>query len=230
VADDLLKRIYPEAESPYDGLKLDEHPDDLQGWASYDPLFEEVVSKVKPKLVVEVGTWKGASAAHIAKLMKAHCADGAKIICVDTWLGSPEHFLYPNDPTRRPSLRLKNGYPQLYYTFLCNMVRQQVHDMVIPLPQPSINGAIVIKSLGLRPDVVYIDAGHDYESVISDLRAFWPLLSDRGVLIGDDFISHSGVTRAAYDFAREVKVPLVGKYSKFILSKSGALQPRIALG
>ena len=52
--DDLLKMIYPEAESPYDGLNLNEHPDDLQGWSFDDPVFEEVISKAKPKLVVEV--------------------------------------------------------------------------------------------------------------------------------------------------------------------------------
>ena len=225
--------IYPEAESPYDGLNLNEHPDDIRGWGFNDPVFEEVISKAKPKLVVEVGSWKGASAAHMAKLMKVHCEQGAKLICIDTWLGSPEHFLAPflgEDPDWRGSLRMKNGYPQLYYTFLCNMVRQKVDDVVIPLPQPSINGALILRELGLRPDVVYIDGDHEYGSVLADLRAFWPLLSDDGILIGDDFIGHDNVTQAARDFSREAKVPLVGKYSKFLLSKSKTLQPRITLG
>ena len=201
--------------------------------AHNDPVFEEVISKAKPRLVVEVGSWKGASAAHMAKLMRVHCEPGARIICIDTWLGSPDHFLahaLDQPPDWRLSLRLKNGYPQLYYTFLCNMVRQKVDDMVIPLPQPSLQGAFIIRSLGLRPDVVYIDADHEYDAVLADLRAFWPLLSDDGILIGDDFFSHSTVTQAAYDFSREVNVPLVGKYSKFVLSKSRTLQPRISLG
>lgn len=230
MSDDLMKRIHPEAEPPYAGLDLSAHPDDIQGWASNDAVFEVVISEVKPRLVVEVGSWKGASAAHMAHLMKKHCAEGAKLICVDTWLGSPEHLMLPDDPTRRPSLRLKHGYPQLYYTFLCNMVRQKVDDMVIPLAQPSVNAAVILTHLGLRPDVIYIDAGHEYESVMQDLRAYWPLLAATGVLIGDDFISHDSVTRAARDFAREVKVPLVGKYSKFVLSKDPARQPRITLG
>lgn len=228
--DELLRKLHPEADSPYTGLDLSQHPDDLQGWASNDPVFEEVVSKVKPELAIEVGSWKGASAVHITKLMKKYCSPDARLICVDTWLGSPEHYLFPNDPNRRPSLRLKNGYPQLYYTFLCNMVRQKVDDIVIPLPQPSINGANILKQLGLKADLIYVDGAHEYGSVLEDLRAFWPLLSDRGVLIGDDFISHSDVTRAAYDFSKEVGIALVGKYSKFLLSKDRTLQPRIALG
>jgi predicted O-methyltransferase YrrM len=230
VSSELLKKLHPETDSPYVGLELNEHPDDMQGWASTDPVFEEVISKVKPKLLVEVGSWKGASAIHIAKLMKQYCDKDARLICIDTWLGSPEHYLYPDDPTRRPSLRMKNGYPQLYYTFLCNMVRQKVDDVVIPLPQPSINAANILKSLGLRPDFIYIDAAHEYQPVLGDCRAFWPLLSDSGVLIGDDFISHPDVTKAAHDFSREVNAPLVGKYSKFVLSKNKALQPRVALG
>lgn len=229
MSDELLKRFFPEADSPYVGLALEQHPDDMQGWASSDPVFEEIISKSKPKLLVEVGTWKGASAVHIAKLMKQYCDASARLICIDTWLGSPEHFFNPNDPDRRPSLRMKNGYPQLYYTFLCNMVRQGVDDVVIPLPQPSINGANILKGLGLRPDFIYIDAAHEYGPALEDFRAFWPLLSDSGILVGDDFLSHSDVTKAAYEFSREVKIPLVGKYSKFVLSKNKSLQPKIVL-
>jgi len=35
--------------------------------------------------------------------------------------------------------------------------------------------------------VLHIDAGHDYLSVMADLKAWWPQLNPGGVLIGDDY-------------------------------------------
>ena len=32
-----------------------------------------------------------------------------------------------------------------------------------------------------------MDGGHDYDSVMADLRAWWPVLAAGGVVIGDDY-------------------------------------------
>lgn len=51
--------------------------------------------------------------------------------------------------------------------------------------------------MGDRPDVVFIDAAHDYENVLQDIRAWWPLVREGGFLTGHDY-SHKfpGVMRA----------------------------------
>src|SRR4029079_15072358 len=64
---------------------------DMQGWGSQSPLFAEVIDKLKPREIVEVVTWKGASAIHMARLAQAHQPD-AVVLCIDTWLGSKEHW------------------------------------------------------------------------------------------------------------------------------------------
>jgi hypothetical protein len=146
----------------------------MQGWGSSDPLFEEIIRAIKPKIIVEVGSWKGASAINMAKIVKSLGLD-CKIICVDTWLGSPEHFL-GQQPSWRASLRLSHGYPQLYFTFLANVVRQGVDDVIIPIAATSESGAVILASKGVRPDMVYIDAAHEYEPALRDLRStgrFW---------------------------------------------------------
>jgi hypothetical protein len=58
-------------------------------------------------------------------------------------------------------------------------------------------------------DFIYIDGAHDYESVIADLRAWWPALSARGILAGHDWTDqpiHAGVKKAVLEFAAEMKV------------------------
>ena len=161
---DIMQRLFKV--SPYADLNMEDHPEDLQGWSYDDELFEEIILKVQPQVIIEVGTWKGASAAHMGRLVKKHSL-ACKIVCVDTWLGSPEHFLVSEEfADRRESLRMKNGYPQLYYTFLANMMRQSLQDIVIPLPMTSMNGAIILKAINVIADFIYLDAAHDYASCL----------------------------------------------------------------
>jgi len=50
-------------------------------------------------------------------------------------------------------------------------------------------------------DFIYIDAAHDYESVKMDLDAWWPLVSECGVIAGHDYDDdHSGVIQAVDEF------------------------------
>jgi predicted O-methyltransferase YrrM len=209
--------------SPYEDHDLAAHPGDLQGWGSTDQIFEAAIAALRPNVIVEVGTWKGASAIHMARI--AHRLGlPTQIICVDTWLGSPEHFMGV-DPAWRSSLRLRNGYPQLYFTFLSNVISQGWTHRIIPLPATSENAAEILAAKGIRPDLVYIDAAHSYEAVLRDLRLFWRLLSDNGILLGDDYILWPDVTRAANDFAAEIGCQLIGKRGKFTISKNPRLQP-----
>ena len=50
-------------------------------------LVGKVIADVKPKLIVEVGTWKGASAIYMAKICRK-LELNTEIVCIDTWLGT----------------------------------------------------------------------------------------------------------------------------------------------
>ena len=63
--DELTARFY--TVSPYEGFDPSLHPDDLQGWNSADPLFDEVIKKLSPRIIVEAGSWKGTSAIHVRR-------------------------------------------------------------------------------------------------------------------------------------------------------------------
>lgn len=212
--------------SPYEGFDAAAHPVDLQGWNWDDQIFRQLIEAVKPKIIVEVGTWKGASAIHMAQIVQDLGLD-TKIICVDTWLGSPEHFL-AQQAGWRESLGLKHGYPSLYYTFLSNVVHSGHADRIIPLACTSDNAAVILAAKGIRPELVYIDAAHEEEPAYRDFRAYWDLLSPDGVLLGDDYIAWDGVTRAANRFAVDVQRPIVGKWSKFVIAKGANIQPQIS--
>ena len=156
---------------------------DEQGWASDNPLLARSVQDVRPTVIVEVGVWKGGSVLTFAREMKALGLDGA-IVAVDTWLGAWDHWV---QPIWFESLRMESGYPTLFKTFAANVLENGLEDYVVPLPLDSLNAASLMKAREVHPQVIHVDGAHDYQSVLADLRAWWPLLSVGGVLIGDDY-------------------------------------------
>jgi predicted O-methyltransferase YrrM len=198
--------------NPYENVDLLE--EDLQGWASERAVFEEVINQIKPRTIIEVGTWKGRSAVNMANLALNHCdARDLEVICVDTWLGSVEHW---TDNAEFKNF-MRNGRPRLYDQFLSNVIHRGLQHIITPFPIDSINAYEVFARLGVVADLIYIDAGHDYTSVHNDLYNYSSILRPGGYLIGDDFF-HNPVKKAAHDVFGEDKVIPYGE-DKFVWIK-----------
>ena len=196
---------------------------DYQGWASDNPMLHRAVAEIRPRIIVEIGVWKGGSTITLAEQLRAHGLNGV-VIAVDTWLGSQEHWYVKE---WFDSLRLEAGYPTLFKTFCANVIAKGLDDLVVPLPMDSLNAAGLLKHHGIQPDVVHIDAGHDYASVMSDLKAWWPLVKPGGVLIGDDYHPVADAwpeVRAAFqDFFQTTEIDNYG--GKCLIKKAGPPRP-----
>src|SRR5215213_3486849 len=55
--------------NPYDGFDFSAVPFDAHGWGGQSPAFRELITQETPRLIVEVGTWKGASALEMARVI-----------------------------------------------------------------------------------------------------------------------------------------------------------------
>jgi Methyltransferase domain len=190
---------------------------DLQGWASDHPYFSSLVEETRPALIIEVGTWKGASAINMAKAAREIRAD-VTVLCVDTWLGSNEVLW--SDPALRPLLALRNGIPQVYQQFLANIVLSDLTDTVFPMPMTSTCAAALLSRFSIAADLIYVDAGHSEREVYGDLIHFWPLVRTGGVLFGDDYwTTWDGVIKAVNRFAHEPALPLETSAGKWVFRK-----------
>ncbi|MFD1343825.1 class I SAM-dependent methyltransferase [Litorisediminicola beolgyonensis] len=206
-------------ENPFDTYVHDPSRIDRQGWNSRHGFFEVAIEAAAPRLIIELGVWKGMSSIHMAEIVKARGL-GAEILAVDTWLGSSNHLAKPG---RREELHPVDGYPSVYRTFLANVVDAGHQDVIVPLPMDGNSAAYALNKLGVKAGVIHIDASHEYASCLADLRNYWPLLADDGILIADDYGSWPGVSRAVCEFAAEVDRPLFGSMSKALLPKSPTL-------
>lgn len=210
------------AEDPYVGFDHTRYPLDLRGWGSLDPNFETLIRETKPRLIIEVGSWKGASAIHMAEMCRALALE-CRIICVDTWLGAIEFLYDKNDEDRYVSLQKSHGYPTVYYQFLANVVHKGLQDFIIPFPQTSTLAARFLATQGVTADLVFIDGSHDDTDVYQDLQNYWPLVSESGYMFGDDYDDHwPGVRMAVNNFAVDVGVELGFTERQWMLKKGPA--------
>lgn len=169
--------------NPYSGFIAEQYQGDKQGWNSYHPFLSDTISLIRPKIIVEIGVWKGASTIFMAEQLKKNDIDGI-VIAVDTFLGSWDHYFHPEF---FPSLMFRNGYPTLFYTFLTNVIQAGINDYVLPLPLDSTNAGHLLGRKEIRPDLIHIDAGHDVDAVTNDLKMWWPCLAPGGMIIADDY-------------------------------------------
>ena len=175
---------------------------DIQGWGWDHPWIAETVLELNPQVIVEVGVWKGLSTIHMADRLRSIYSSGV-VVAVDTFQGSAEHWLGEH------KVPMWNGKPSLYETFIENVRYCELENWVVPLPIDSINAAMVLRDLGVVVDMIHMDAAHDAMSVSMDLQAWWPLLRDGGVLIGDDYCPQwPGVVQAFDAFAGRYGVAL----------------------
>lgn len=157
------------------------HNMNIEGWNGNNPIFEKLIKELQPKIIVEVGSWKGQSTATMALACKKFGLD-TKIYCIDTWLGALEFY---TNPTKERDLEKKDGYPQVYYTFIKNMREIGIYEHIEPITLPSQLGLKYLKHLGIQPDLVYIDASHEYEDVKQDIELAKSL--NPKVIFGDDY-------------------------------------------
>lgn len=188
-------------------------PEDMQGWGSEDEAFAEVIDLIKPTTIIEVGSWKGCSAIHMAKtaLDKGVPRDKLEIVCVDTWLGSAEHyhFGYLGGECR------KHGRPNFYDQFLSNIVHAGLTDVITPFPMDSINANECFQRWDFKADLIYIDAAHDYNSVKMDAYIWSHILRNGGYMLFDDW-HFEPIRSAVYDTFTYDKIFMTGEKATWV--------------
>ena len=174
---------------------------DLQGWASDSPVFDYVIENHRPKKIIEVGSWKGRSAINMANICKK-LGLTTEILCIDTWLGSVENWLDKEQNLIKS--KLKNGKPTTYEQFISNVIHYGMTDCITPFPIDSNNAYLILQKYNVKVDFVYIDAGHNYDSVKSDLHNYSKLLAKGGILVGDDWF-HPPIRQAVAETLGQVE-------------------------
>lgn len=208
----VMNKLY--GENVWNGFAAGHAAQDVQGWNGNHPVFAKLVKELRPRIVFDVGVWKGLSSITLARSLR-EAGLSSCVVSIDTFLGSPEHW-----SRERGLFQRKHGYPDLYDQFMSNVFHAGFSDVIVPMPQLSQVAAKLLGNMGIRAQLIHIDAAHEYDEVLKDATAFWEVLDDGGVMIGDDYHpSWPGVVRAANEFAGEVGRQLHTDAPKWFLRK-----------
>lgn len=184
----IRERLYHE--DPYEGFEP--RYSEIKGWNSRHPKLADLIHETKPQLIIEIGTWLGASALFMAENTDAH------ILCIDTWLGAAEMWDNKADPDRYGALRIEHGTPTIYEDFLSNILRAGKQEQITPWRVPSNIALRLLNQWGYKPDLVYIDGSHEYADVKQDVSLSAQLFPR--IICGDDYHSWLGVKKAVNEW------------------------------
>jgi hypothetical protein len=149
-------------------------PEFGENWFDYKDIYTKILNLTHSSgKIVEVGSWKGKSAAFLA--VEIHnSGKNISLDCVDTWLGSDE-IAHKND------LWVKNN--ELYNLFLQNI--KSLRHIINPIRMTSIEASSLYEDESI--DAVFLDACHEYRCVKEDIFSWFPKVKIGGVLSGHDY-------------------------------------------
>ena len=171
-----------------------------------DFFLNEIISK-SPKIFLEVGVFHGVTARNVCELLYQIHGNDFKYVGLDLFEKSDE-----NKFEVIPSTNFKNPFKKFYHQYitrqdpysieavsnLLKKFKDQVHLI-------KGNSNQVLKQMDMsKIDYVFLDGGHEYNTVINDLDSCIDVLKFNGSILCDDYNlgSAPGVKKAIDEFVK----------------------------
>ena len=169
--------------------------------------FLNEVEKKKPKVFLEVGVFHGVTARNICELLYQIHKDDFKYIGLDLFQKSDE-----NNSEIIPNTKFSNPLKQFYFKYIKNedpysleSVRSLLKKFEKNVHLIVGNSNKVLKKIDMsKIDYVFLDGGHDYETVKNDLNNCIEVINKNGTILCDDYnLSYApGVRKAIDEFVK----------------------------
>ena len=155
--------------------------------------LNHLIDKLNPEFILELGSWTGAGSTSFI----LNKAPNSHLVCIDHWGSDLSDHIKQKawDSTPEEINRMKT----LWETFLVNTWEHKHH--LTPIRKTTVDGLKLLKPLHIPFGLIYVDAHHDYESVLHDITISgenWP----NATICGDDYNwPDGGVAKAVNEYA-----------------------------
>lgn len=187
-------------------------------WSDFFPIYDEAVATAPPgSILIEVGSFWGKSAIYLAEAAKL--ADKQlKVYCIDPWSARPDNNPGLFDPEHgklghiEPVVHAEH-HNSMFCAFAYFVERAGLSpDPLRIMRMESLEAADLFRSVSNNENIhapggihfIFLDGDHDYSYVIRELRAWTPLLNQKGFIAGHDWTDEfHGVKEAVTEYVEK---------------------------
>ncbi len=137
------------------------------GWAEHVPFAFDLISKLRPKLIVELGVFQGMSYFSFCQAVQSN---NLSSVCygVDSWHGDEHASFYTEEVFEKV-----NTYNTANYSGFSTLLRCDFGEALKQFKDKTI-------------DLLHIDGLHTYEAVKNDFETWLPKMSDSSIILFHD--------------------------------------------
>ena len=172
-----------------------------------DFFLNEIKSK-KPRFFLEVGVFHGVTARNVCELLSEIHGNDFKYIGLDLFEKNDE-----NKSEIIPNTNFSNPLKQIYFKYIkrqdpytIEAVKDLLSNFKDNIHLIKGNSNTVLKKIDMtKIDYVFLDGGHDYETVKNDLDCCREVVDNNGTILCDDYnLSYApGVKKAIDEYVKD---------------------------
>ena len=194
----------------------------------YGDNFLSLVEEYKPKNVLEIGVFCGVTSRNICELLKTNFGSDFRYYGLDLFGSTKTSSVDEIEPKFLENQKFSNPLKTIYYNFIKKEnlnSKISVQNFLKKFSQniELIEGdtRVTLEKVPLSEiDFVFLDGGHSYDTVLSDLQKLYDNMEDNSKIVCDDFAGITkieSVEKAIKDFANNNKIKLEEKFKRFAL-------------
>ena len=172
-----------------------------------DFFLNEILAK-KPKFFLEVGVYHGVTARNVCELLYQIHGRAFQYIGLDLFEVNNENKseIIPNTEFSNPLKKIYFKYIKKQDPYSISAVRDLLKKFKNNVNLIKGNSNIILKKIDMsKIDFVFLDGGHNYETVLNDLKCCNEVVKNNGIILCDDYdLSFApGVKKAVDEFVQE---------------------------
>ncbi len=194
----------------------------------YGDNFLSLVEEYKPKNVLEIGVFCGVTSRNICELLKTNFGSDFRYYGLDLFGSTKTSSVDEVEPKFLENQKFSNPLKTIYYNFIKKEnlnSKISVQNFLKKFSQniELIEGdtRVTLEKVPLSEiDFVFLDGGHSYDTVLSDLQKLYDNMKNNSKIVCDDFAGITkieSVEKAIKDFANNNKIKLEEKFKRFAL-------------
>ena len=194
----------------------------------YGDNFLSLVEEYKPKNVLEIGVFCGVTSRNICELLKTNFGSDFRYYGLDLFGSTKTSSVDEIEPKFLENQKFSNPLKTIYYNFIKKEnlnSKISVQNFLKKFSQniELIEGdtRVTLEKVPLSEiDFVFLDGGHSYDTVLSDLQKLYDNMKNNSKIVCDDFAGITkieSVEKAIKDFANNKKIKLEEKFKRFAL-------------